>query len=94
MKKGDWVASREELGSWTNQPQFGKVREVYGDLMDVVLYDTEGEKVGRESDPLDGPTEFEPCLPCADWVVIQKPKFPLPRYSWGASLLAVEESHE
>lgn len=73
-----------------HQPQIGRVREVYGEWCDLVIYHRDGTKIGRESEPLGGPTSFEPSLDVADFVVIQKPKFPLPKYEWGLSLTLVE----
>jgi hypothetical protein len=81
FKKGDWVESKE--GSL----QVGIVKDCYWSsgykgspdeiLVDLFLYDYDGNKVGRESLALDGPRSFEPCLTASDWKRIEKPGFPI-----------------
>lgn len=76
--KGQWVARRDE-----SQPLFGIVRDVYtcdGDLLiDIIVYDLKGNKVGRKSPALDGPTGFEPACPAKNYRAIVKPSFPIER---------------
>jgi hypothetical protein len=76
VKKGDWIS--DMVG---DSPQIGRVRDVYGNgaLVDVVLYDRKGERVGRRSPAMGGPTTFEPACPSRLWVVVEPPAFPLPR---------------
>jgi hypothetical protein len=47
--------------------------------VDVVYYDPNGNKVGRVSLALDGPTTYEPALNYEDLTVIKEPTFPLIR---------------
>ena len=91
LKAGDWVASGEPL------IRVAQVRRVYRDsawagrpsdgfLVDLVLYDFSGNKIGRESsnEPyvyggkrVYGPRSFEPCVPLHYWYRIETPEFPI-----------------
>lgn len=93
FKKGDWVGELE-----TTKPMLGTVRECYPDdlkpgafLIDLVCYAPHGEKIGRKSPALDGPTGYEPCISASRFAKIEKPEFPLEmaRYSktWNVSFL-------
>lgn len=86
--QGDWVS---ELADTPN-PLFGRVRSSYindGEiLMDVIIYDLAGHRVGRVSPPEGGPTRFEPAIPwdAKRWTRIEKPKFPCdPIFGWRAN---------
>lgn len=84
IAQGDWVATKDHGMSI----QIGRVRASYWDrepggkvCMDVVLYDTGGVKIGRDSIPLDGPKSFEPSLTFDGyWQRIDPPRFPLDRH--------------
>lgn len=68
-----------------SQPLIGRVIEVFFDevdkvmVMNIIVYDHSGNKIGRSSPPEGGPKGFEPCLPCARYEVIEPPVFPLRR---------------
>jgi hypothetical protein len=81
--RGDWVATRPGLAF-----QVGRVRDCYASpdgsggsevLVDVVLYDTDGNSVGRTSPAMGGPRGFEPAVPYGQWRRIEKPAFPIER---------------
>lgn len=62
-----------------------QVKRVYRNqgevLLDLVIYDRSGERVGRESPAMGGPRTFEPCCPAEHYQRITKPRFPLvPRW--------------
>lgn len=69
----DWVAD--------DGGRVAKVRDVYRDrgelLLDLVIYDRSGEKVGRESPAMGGPRSFEPCCSAEGWRRIAEPDFPI-----------------
>jgi hypothetical protein len=74
VKPGDWLKSKFS-------GKIGKVKNVYRDgddvLVDVVLYDGSGARVGRDSPSFGGPRSFEPACNYRDWHRIAKPVFPL-----------------
>ncbi len=75
FKVHDWVAQKNIA-----QPNIGTVMRILEDgTFDLVLYDHNGVRVGRNSPPEGGPTKYEPCCPMANYKRIQKPSFPLPR---------------
>lgn len=73
VKPGDWVADTSE--------RVAKVKDVWRDqgniLVNLILFNNDGIKTGRESPILDGPRTFEPACPYADWHRIPKPSFPI-----------------
>lgn len=79
MKKGDWL--------FDGGNQIGRAKsdvyEVCGRmLIDVVLYDRDGTRIGRQSPAEGGPRHFEPALDPSEWTVIEKPRFPLSRFEY------------
>lgn len=94
MKPGNWVAEKEGLGNDQRSPRIDKVQDAYvfdkEALIDIVIFDCNGSKIGRESEPCGGPTSFEPACLAVDYTVIVKPIFPLPRYGYG-NLLVMKE---
>ena len=76
----DWVIEKEG-----RHPQLGRVIDVYWDeidqewLIDIELYSPDGRLIGRESDALGGPEDFEPAVPMRHWSRIAKPVFPMKR---------------
>lgn len=94
FKKGDWAVRRDD----GLRPQFGKVQKAYvmdgAEFIDIVLYAPDGERIGRLSPPLDGPTAFEPACPASNWRQINPPQFPLPQVGlYGDYRSALERTH-
>lgn len=85
MKRGDWVSNKQEIGI---------VSYVYeeDDLIDVVIYDRKGNRLGRTSPPEGGPTKFEPCCSTKYWKVIETPQFPLTQYDHLENLVTFKEA--
>lgn len=86
FSEGVWVASTTD----PDRPQIALVKDVYeldGELLlDLVIYDRNGTRVGRESPACGGPRNFEPACPAAHWEPIEEPNFRYlaePRYHWG-----------
>lgn len=76
---GDWVASLDGTSF-----QIGKVRQSYRAggqiLIDLVVYDTEGNRVGRVSPAMGGPRTFEPAITYSGgFRRIEPPSFPIRR---------------
>lgn len=78
FKRGDWAA---QVGVRT--PAFGRVIDVFdmdGDwFINIVLHDLKGNRVGRSSPPMGGPTTFEPACPAKNYRKIKRPAFPIDR---------------
>ena len=70
-----------EIGSWVasfESNQIAKVKNIHLDgSLDVVIYSRTGDRLGRTSPAMGGPTGFEPCCGADNWTAIAKPKFPL-----------------
>jgi hypothetical protein len=77
MKKGQWVVSSCHLGKIVEI-------DIYRDdnLADIALYSRQGNKIGRESPAMGGPTTFEPACDLTYWKAIKTPVFPLPKYAY------------
>lgn len=77
IKKGNWL--------WDGGDRIAKARSdeytLVGQdpMVDLVLYDRSGERIGRESPHMGGPRGYEPCCGAQDWKRIERPDFPLPR---------------
>ncbi|WP_234265660.1 NADAR family protein [Hydrogenophaga sp. NFH-34] len=79
-KAGDWVCDGSRIA---------RVKEVYepdgisleGSL-DLVLYARDGNRIGRESEALDGPKGYEPMCSATAWRRIEKPAFPLSKFDF------------
>jgi hypothetical protein len=84
LMKNDWVGEKD-----VQHPSIGQVKACYWDraseewVMDIVLYSPDGERIGRESPAMGGPTGFEPAVPFQTWSRIAEPNFPLRRDSSG-----------
>lgn len=100
FEKGNWVAEAPEF----SHPQIAKVRDVYFDsfakewVADLILYSADGNRIGRASPRMGGPSGFEPCVPCATWRAIKRPSFPIPPdrtgyRDWKGTLRYVEPRH-
>lgn len=87
MRKGSWV--------FNGNDQIGVVLNTYMDciepseglLLDIALYDRDGELIGRESPAMGGPKGFEPACTAIHWQEIKKPRFPLTRYAYLSDLV-------
>lgn len=94
FRKGDWVAQKEVA-----RPNFGKVVDIFEDshgvCLNVCMYDLKGNKVGRHSEALGGPTSFEPAVPAGSYAKIEEPQFPIERLglygNWDSCLKFVDE---
>lgn len=73
--KGTWVADFANPA----RPRLALVKEPNewkGEVnLDLYMYSKEGERLGRVSPAMGGPTKFEPCCPAASWVPIAEPDF-------------------
>lgn len=72
VKKGNWLCNGQAIGKAVN--------DEYDRVVDICLYDRDGSKIGRESEPFDGPKGFEPCCDAATWRKIERPDFPLKKF--------------
>lgn len=99
FSKGQWVAENQDF----QHPEIGHVKDVYWDdigrawVMDVVLYSPDGDKIGRKSPRMGGPSDFEPAVPCESWCLIRRPQFPLEKgrtgfRDWQSSLEYIQPS--
>ncbi len=74
VKPGDWLTNKFNH-------KIAKVRNVYRDcsdvLVDLVLYNASGTRVGRESPSFGGPRSYEPACDYSDWHRVAKPIFPV-----------------
>jgi hypothetical protein len=87
FKPGVWVASLS--GTDNRRPSVAKVRKAYEDslrpgrvLLDLVMYDETGAKLGRRSPAGIGPHGFEPCCPAEFWVPVSTPPFDEMAEAW------------
>src|SRR5688500_13558015 len=71
----DWAAMGERVA---------QVKAVYEDpgaagkvLLDLVIFSSSGERVGRESPAMGGPRTWEPACAAEGWERIAEPDFPL-----------------
>ncbi len=73
FKPGDWVVNSAERVARVN-----KVWDMDDEVfLDLVMYNQEGDKMGRESPVCGGPRGYEPACPADDWERIEKPEFPI-----------------
>lgn len=74
VQKGAWVCREDNRA-------LGQVRDAYSDeegaYLDIVLYSPSGERIGRESPAMGGPTSFEPACPARYWICVEAPRFPV-----------------
>jgi hypothetical protein len=55
-----------------------EIREFEGEIVfDLIMYDRDGEKIGRTSPALGGPTTFEPMCSIEGWDRVVQPTFPM-----------------
>jgi hypothetical protein len=74
FRPGDWVSDQsgnvaKVKGVWEGKP--GEV------LIDLVLYNRSGERIGRDSPAMGGPRTFEPACDSTAWHRIKEPTFPI-----------------
>jgi hypothetical protein len=82
VKAGDWLGRFSSTGSLDS---VAKVKSVYLDrcpgheqvLVDLWIYDFQGNRLGRTSPPMGGPRTFEPACSLAGWTRISPPTFPI-----------------
>lgn len=74
--------------SWVfDGSRIGKVKAIWPDCngsgvtYDIVLYSRFGDRIGRESPAMGGPRGFEPCCAAEHWKEIERPLFPLEKYT-------------
>lgn len=77
FKPGDWVADSAERVGRVKQIYHASALEPGAILLDVVIYDRQGNRLGRVSPACGGPRAFEPCLSANDWRRIAEPDFPV-----------------
>ncbi len=78
--RGDWVESCD-----TTYPRIARVVEAFWDvrgaerkcMVNLSIYSVEGERIGRVSPAMGGPSRFEPWIDYAGWIRIEKPRFPM-----------------
>lgn len=77
FSQGGWVASNEgPQGIFGFKPRLAKVKDIYDDgNLDLILYDHTGERIGRGSPAMGGPTSFEPYCSAEFWEPIEEPDF-------------------
>lgn len=74
--EGGWVASTNAYNGIGFRPRIARVKHVYDDgSLDLVLYQYDGIRIGRESPAMDGPTSFEPYCAAENWEPIGEPNF-------------------
>lgn len=80
LRAGQWAAQFD-----VDSPVFGTIKDSYPEegMIDLVVYDWRGNKIGRVSPPMGGPTTFEPCCEAANYRRIEKPTFPMERNIYG-----------
>lgn len=77
-RPGDWLQDKLKA-------RIAQVRSVYRDssdgevLVDLWLYDHDGNKLGRVSPHEGGPRTYEPACPYQYWGRVKKPTFPVHR---------------
>lgn len=74
FKPSDWVSDDAD--------RIARVRSVYeaspGEiLLDLVIFDRDGNRLGRVSPVMGGPRTFEPACSSERWHRVKKPTFPL-----------------
>ena len=77
MKKGDWIFDGCDSFGIARSDPYESIGRMH---VDVVLYDRNGNRVGRLSPAMGGPKGFEPACSAENWKVIRRPNFPLPRW--------------
>lgn len=94
MPPGTWVVRRHS----PDRPSIGRVADAYvcmGELsLDIVLYQHDGTKIGRESPAMGGPRGYEPACGADNWEPIETPDFDLlsTKGFWGRHVKRLRES--
>jgi len=95
--KGSWVA---QFDCGAERPVIAQVRDAYADpvaagaapLLDLVIFNRNGTRIGRQSPGMGGPRSFEPACSSQRWERIQRPDFSRmseERHHWGHHLIKV-----
>jgi hypothetical protein len=80
LRGGCWVASGE--GTSITVARVKACYRSQGEiLLDLYIYDRDGNNLGRTSPVMGGPRSFEPCCAFEGWRRIEEPAFPL-RSAW------------
>lgn len=80
LKAGDWVCSGTSIARIKAAYAFDRISR--DELLDLVFYERDGTRIGRESPALGGPRGFEPMCSASNWRRILKPDFPLSKYDF------------
>ncbi len=79
VARGDWVATERGTHFQVGRVRGSRLEGGGRVLMDVVIFDADGNKVGRASPHMGGPRSFEPSIPFEGWRRIERPVFPIER---------------
>jgi len=96
--KGSWVA---QFDCCAERPIIAQVRDAYSDpllagaapLLDLVIFNRNGTRIGRQSPSMGGPRGFEPACSSQRWERIERPDFSRmgeERHQWGHHLVQVK----
>lgn len=77
VASGDWVATERGRTFQVGRVRGSRIEHDGTVLMDVVIYDADGNKVGRTSPDMGGPRSYEPSIPFEGWRRIERPVFPI-----------------
>jgi hypothetical protein len=79
FKPGDWATDSSDriakVKAIYRTPAIGGSEEEI--LFDLIMYDWDGEKLGRISEAMGGPRSFEPACSIEGWRRIAQPEFPV-----------------
>lgn len=79
INKGNWLWDGGEKIAKARSDEYTLVGQESEPMVDLIIYDRDGERIGRESPAMGGPRGYEPCCGALHWKRIQRPDFPLPR---------------
>lgn len=74
FQPGMWAMRADDVF----RPMLGRIRSVHSDgSIDVVIFAADGDRLGRVSPAMGGPSSFEPCCGAENWIPIERPDFDL-----------------
>lgn len=76
FKPGDWVSDGSDRVATVRRVYWGYPDENEV-LLDLIMYDWEGDRLGRVSPSMGGPRSFEPACSADGWRRVNKPTFPM-----------------